>query len=129
MASSSHRTNIQVRFSDTDALGHLNNASFAVYVELARLEFLGALGESVQSLILANLSIDYRKQVTFGQPVHVETWVEKLGTSSITVLHTVYAGTERAADVRSVVVHFDYATNKSEPLSAEMRARLGPFVK
>ncbi len=129
MASSSHRTDIQVRFSDTDALGHLNNASFAIYVELARLDFLGALGESVRSLILANLSIDYRKQVTFDERVHVETWVEKLGTSSITILHTVYAGTERAADVRSVVVHFDYATNKSEPLSAEMRARLGPFVK
>ena len=34
-----HRTDIQVRFGDTDALGHVNNASFAAYAELARLDF------------------------------------------------------------------------------------------
>jgi acyl-CoA thioester hydrolase len=129
MPTSTHRIDIQVRFSDTDALGHLNNASFATYVEVARLEFLRALGKSVTSLILANLAVDYRRQVLFDEPVQVETWVEKLGTSSIAIAHAVYASDQRAADVRSVVVHFDYATNKSLPLTDEMRARLQPFVR
>ena len=30
---SSHRTDIQVRFADTDAQGHLNNGSYAIYAE------------------------------------------------------------------------------------------------
>src|SRR6185369_14553721 len=106
-----HRTDIQVRFGDTDALGHLNNASFAAYTEVARLDFLRRLGESVKSLILATLYIDYRKQVGWEDSVHVETGVEKLGNSSMTLLQTIYANDQRAADVRSVVVHFDYATN------------------
>lgn len=124
-----YRTDIQVRFGDTDALGHVNNASFAAYVELGRLDFLReCLGASVQSLILASLYVDYRRQVNFGDRVHVETWVSRLGTSSITLEQIVRANDERAADVRSVVVHFDYATNTSRELTGEMRERLAPYV-
>ena len=128
MPASPYRTNIQVRFADSDALGHINNASFAAYVEVARLDFLAALGKSVRSLILANLYIDYRRQVGWDEAVHVETCVEKLGNTSMTLVQTVFANGERAADVRSVVVHFDYASNKSQPLTAEMRAQLEKFA-
>jgi len=123
-----HRIDIQVRFGDTDALGHINNASFAAYTEVGRLDFLSRIGESVKSLILATLYIDYRKQVGWRDTVSVETWVEKLGNSSITLLQTIYANDKRAADVRSVVVHFDYANNRSRPLTPEMRVALEPFV-
>ena len=128
MPASPYKTDIQVRFGDSDALGHINNASFAAYVEVARLDFLAALGKSVRSLILANLYIDYRRQVGYDESVYVETCVEKLGTTSMTLVQTVFANGERAADVRSVVVHFDYAVNKSQPLTAEMRERLQPFT-
>jgi acyl-CoA thioester hydrolase len=117
-----------MRFGDTDALGHVNNASFAAYAELARLEFLVRIGRGVGSLILASLYVDYRRQVSFGEAVHVETWVERLGNSSITLGQTIFANDQRAADVRSVVVHFDYATSQSKPLTREMREVLAPFV-
>jgi acyl-CoA thioester hydrolase len=124
----SHRIDIQVRFGDTDALGHVNNASFAAYVETSRLDFLQCLGKSVRSLILASLYIDYRRQVTFGETVYVETFVQRVGTSSVTLVQTVFADGERAADVRSVVVYFDYANGKSRELTDEMRHALAPFV-
>jgi acyl-CoA thioester hydrolase len=123
-----HRVEIQVRFGDTDALGHVNNASFASYTETARLDFLNCLGKSVRSLILASLYIDFRKQVKFGDRVHVETRVERLGTSSITLAQTIFADDQRATDVRSVAVYFDYESGKSRPLTIEMRDALAPFV-
>ena len=123
-----HRIDIQTRFGDTDALGHVNNASFASYAELGRLEFLARIGKSVTSLILATLYIDFRKQVRFRDPVYIETWVERLGTTSITLLQAVYANGERAADIRSVVVYFDYEAGKARPLTAEMRAALEPSI-
>jgi acyl-CoA thioester hydrolase len=123
-----HRTNIQVRFADSDALGHINNASFATYAEMARLEFLSTLGESVQRMILANLAIDFRRQVLVTDPVRVDSWVEKLGTSSMAIAHTIFAKDERAADVKSVVVYFDYAASKAMPLTPEMRAGLAPYL-
>jgi acyl-CoA thioester hydrolase len=123
-----HRTEIQMRFGDTDALGHVNNASFASYAEVARLDFLRRLGKSVTSLILASLYVDYRKQVGFDETVYVESWVEKIGKSSFTITQTIFANAQRAADVRSVVVHFDYANGKSRELAPEMRAALEPYV-
>jgi acyl-CoA thioester hydrolase len=129
MPVSTHRTAVQVRFGDTDALGHVNNAAYASYAEVARLDFLGRLGKSVQSLILAKLHIDFRRQVSYTDRVSVESWVEALGRSSITLLQTIYAEDERAADVRSVVVHFDYAANRSQELEPSMREALAPYVR
>src|SRR4051794_32100532 len=80
-----HRTDIQMRFGDTDALGHINNASFASYAELGRLDFLSKLGGSVRSLILASLYIDFRRQVNLGDRLYVESWVSKLGRTSVTL--------------------------------------------
>jgi acyl-CoA thioester hydrolase len=119
-----HRTDIQLRFADTDALGHVNNASFATFAEIARLEFLQRFGTSVRSLILASLHLDFRRQINLGDTVYVETWVEKVGTSSFTLGQTIFANGERAADVKSVGVYFDYSTQKSRPLTPEMRSAL-----
>lgn len=116
-----HRTDLQMRFSDTDALGHVNNIAFASYAETGRVDFLKRLGTAVTSLILANVSIDYRRQVTFGEPVHIETWVEALGRTSITLGQAIWAAGEKAADVRSVAVHFDYATGRPIELTDDIR--------
>ena len=117
-----------MRFSDTDALGHVNNGSFAIYAETARLALLGELGESFRSLILAHLSVDFRRQVHFGERVEVETEVTKLGTTSVTLQQVVRANGEPAAEVRSVVVLFDYATQRPRPLPPDAREQLAPFM-
>ncbi len=39
-----HELEVNVRFSETDALGHVNNTSYFVYLEEARLKFFEALG-------------------------------------------------------------------------------------
>lgn len=127
-ARESHRTTIQMRFSDTDALGHVNNTSFALYAEAARLDFLQRLGGAVGSLILAHLSIDFRRQVAFGAAVQVDSWVERVGTTSVTIGQAILANGETAAEVRSVVVLFDYESQRPRPISAEGRALLAPFV-
>ena len=124
-----HRTDIQVRFNDTDALGHLNNTSYALYAELSRIQFLHDLGANVTSLILAHLSLDFRKQVKFGEEVYLNTWVEKLGSSSVTLAQEVMSEGEVAAEIKSVVVHFDYKAQKAKPLSDEVRAVLTNYVK
>jgi acyl-CoA thioester hydrolase len=118
-----------MRFSDTDALGHVNNVAFASFAETGRVDFLKRLGKSVTSLILANVSIDFRRQISFGEPLRIDSWVSALGRSSITLGQTLWAGDERAADITSVVVHFDYKTGKPVELTAAIRAELEPMVR
>lgn len=124
MPGNRHHVDIQVRFSDADAIGHINNACFATYTELARMEFFRMSGQRLESMILARLAIDYRRQVMLEDRVAVETWVEALGRSSITMRQEVIANGEVAAAVESVLVHFNYERQRSEPLTEELRAWL-----
>ena len=124
-----HRTELQMRFCDTDALGHVNNVSFAAYAETGRVDFLKRLGKSVTSLILANVTIDYRRQIAFGESLRIDSWVATLGRSSITLGQTLWANEERSADIKSVVVHFDYKTGKPIELTSEIRRELEPMLR
>jgi acyl-CoA thioester hydrolase len=124
-----HRTELQMRFSDTDALGHVNNVAYTAYAETGRVDFLKRLGRSMSSLILASVAIDYRRQITFGESLAIDSWVEALGRSSIALGQTIFANGQRAADVRSVVVHFDYKANRPMELTAEIRAELEPMLR
>ena len=118
-----------MRFSDTDALGHLNNGSYAVYAEVARIEFLRLLGDTRRAMILARLELDFRRQVRYGDSIEVETWVERVGTTSVTMRHVLWTGDRAcAADVRAVVVHFDYDAQRPRPWTQAQRDALAPFV-
>jgi acyl-CoA thioester hydrolase len=119
-----YRTDIQVRFNDTDALGHLNNTAYALYAEQARVMFFHSLGLEKVTLILAHISLDFRKQVNFGDSVDVETTVEKIGNSSVTLIQNVFANHELAAETRSVVVLFDYESQKPKAIPNELRQGL-----
>jgi acyl-CoA thioester hydrolase len=125
-----HRTPIQVRFADTDALGHVNNGSYVVFAETGRLDFLRRLGSEARALILAHLAVDFRRQVRFGEAVDVDTWVERVGTTSVTMRQAILADGVLAAEVRSVVVSFDYGAQRPVPWSdaarAALSARLAP---
>jgi acyl-CoA thioester hydrolase len=143
-----HITPIQVRFGDTDRFGHINNASFATYLESARIELITSLGYPLGGMILAHMAIDFRRQLQVGDPLVVFTRVERIGTSSVTMLQALVRparpelglGVPRAvpvsaapagewvADARTVVVRFDYREDRSVPVSADLRAQLAPFT-
>jgi acyl-CoA thioester hydrolase len=123
-----HQTAVQMRFADTDAMGHVNNGSFVVYAETGRIDFMKALGAVDRSFILAHLAIDFRRQVRFRESIVVESWVEKIGTSSMTLRQAIRADGTVAADVRTVVVSFDYAANRSRPWTAELRQAMEEYL-
>lgn len=128
---------IQLRFADTDALGHINNAAYALYIESARVGFLVATGLPVGSLVLARLEIDYKMQVKFDanasftdptKGMVVESQVERIGSSSMTLRQQIMWKGKLAADVRTVVVNFDYKTGAPAPVSAEVRSLLEAYT-
>ena len=119
-----HHTPIQLRFSDTDALGHINNGSFVIYAETARLTFFNEILNASRSLILARIAVDFRQQIRFGDQVEVLTWIEKVGSASVTVMHQILANREVAGEARAVVVHFDYDAQLSRPWTTSARLAL-----
>ena len=124
-----HHTDIQVRFNDTDALGHLNNTSYALYSEQGRVDFLDQFRGEGSYLILAHISLDFLQQVRFRDTVYVLTRIAKIGRTSVTLAQEIYSNDELAARSRSVVVMFDYSSQKPVPISDDIRAQLQPYLQ
>jgi acyl-CoA thioester hydrolase len=127
-----HSVEIVVRFADTDAMGHVNNAKYLTYCEIARIQYWTdvtgepiALGtEGAESLILAEARITYRAPAFHGEVVTVETRATRIGRSSFTLEHRLSAcikgETPRLVAVsESILVRYDYATALPVALPAE----------
>jgi acyl-CoA thioester hydrolase len=126
-----HRVEIDVRFADIDAMGHVNNAVYLTYCEVARIRYWTditgepmAVGtEGAESLILAEARITYRAQAFQGEIVTVETRASRIGRSSFTLEHRLLArmnGEEPrlVAVSESILVRYDYASALPVAISA-----------
>jgi acyl-CoA thioester hydrolase len=111
----------RVRFRDVDAMGHINNAVFASYVEQARLEYLQSLGvldravydDSAQSMILARIELDFRAQ---GEPegeIEVGVRPARVGTKSFELEYRIEQDGRLVAEASTVLVAYDYSRNES----------------
>jgi acyl-CoA thioester hydrolase len=137
----SHCRTMEVRFADTDAMGHVNNAKYHTYVETARTSYLEAVqGEPVRlgvhgqsSFILAEARMVHRSPVFYGETLGVETRTVGVGRSSIRMEHRITAPDSSVGRARlvavceSVLVHYDYALGESTPVTADLLARLEAF--
>lgn len=86
-----HTYDIQLRRTDMDALGHLNNVVFAQYLDEARAD-LFARHESPTPwrVVVAAQRLTYRTPLVFRpDPVTVTSTLDRLGTSSFTLVHEV----------------------------------------
>jgi acyl-CoA thioester hydrolase len=129
-----HRTPLQVRFRDTDAFGHVNNAVFFTYIELARIRYLLDVLQPAEPfdrmpLILARVELDFRSPILFGEDVEVQTRVNRIGRSSIGMSHRMTAGADRrlVGEAQSVLVTYDYASAKPMPVPDDWRRRIGDY--
>ena len=129
-----HRTTLQVRFRDTDSFGHVNNAVFFSYVELARIRYLVDVldpddGFEGMPLILARVECDFRSPIFFGQEVSVDSRVDRIGRSSIAMSHRMTATPDDrvVGEVHSVLVTYDYAAARPMPVPDGWRERIGRF--
>jgi acyl-CoA thioester hydrolase len=135
-----HQVDIVVRFGDTDAMRHVNNAKYLTYCETARIRYWTdvtgerfALGsEAAESLILAEATLTYRAQAFHGEVVTVQTRASRIGRSSFTLEHRLLAAfPDEAARLvavgSSVLVFYDYASLRPVALSAGHVAAIEAF--
>lgn len=129
-----------MRFADTDAMRHVNNAVYLTYCEVSRIRYwtditgepLALASEGAESLILAEARITYRAQAYYGEIVTVETRANRIGRSSFSLEHRLVAGTDGSeprlvAVSDTVLVRYDYTSGRPVPLSAEHIAAIEAF--
>jgi acyl-CoA thioester hydrolase len=102
---------IEIRYSDTDALGHVNNAVFLSYFEMARsgyyTEVVGhpfGTGPDAgkRTFVIADAHITYRLPAFYGEPLSCAVRVGWLGRSAFSLEYRVDVGASALGSARTV---------------------------
>lgn len=112
-------TELEVRWRDTDALGHVNNAVYFSYFEMGRIAYhrtlYGDLKKSPIRFIMASAACDYVKPLFVRDRVAVSLKVSAVGRRSFDFVYEARraADGELVARGRSTQVFYDYGKNEA----------------
>ncbi|WP_260471877.1 acyl-CoA thioesterase [Bacillus salinus] len=130
-----HVSNVTVRFNETDALGHVNNTSYFIYLEEARIRFFEELGYGMSTdgweFILASTKCDFLNQSYFNQKLSVTTTVTRIGQKSFKLAHDILDSNtnQLIASGEAIIVFFDFNAQKSERLPDALRYKLEEYLQ
>jgi acyl-CoA thioester hydrolase len=113
-------TTHRLRFNDTDKLGHVNNAVFAVMLEQGRAELMDLAGlpsgAHEQSVVIVRMELDFIAEMTWPGDVRIETWVARLGGRSFQMQQRLVSAGTLCGQAVTVMVIMDRAARKAVPI-------------
>ena len=117
---------VNVRWRDTDALGHVNHVVFLTYLEEGRDAFYADVLGSDPHYVVARVEIDFRAEIQRDDArVTVRVEVERVGRSSLTTRETIIGASGKvAAQARVISVRWDPGRHKPIPFTDVERTRL-----
>jgi acyl-CoA thioester hydrolase len=130
---------VEVRFVDIDAMGHVNNAHYATFFEEARVAYMRAVCpgefsdrelEKTFPFILLDLYCRFHSPVRVGEVLDVGIRLSKVGGKSFEFEYLVTSQTDGRAVAmgKTTQVYYNYATTKTELVPDSLReafSRLG----
>jgi acyl-CoA thioester hydrolase len=120
---------LPVFWGDQDVFGHVNNIAYFRWFESARIALSQRIGlidlfrsEKIGP-ILASVSCDYRRQITFPDTIHAAIRVVRIGRTSMGLEHAIVSQSQQAvaAEGNSTIVVFDFRANKPHPVPPSLR--------
>jgi len=86
----SNKTNIRIRYGETDQMGVVYHGNYSNFLEIGRIEWLRSLGVSYKQMELdgimlpvISLSLKYKKSACYDDEICVKTILKKEPTSTI----------------------------------------------
>lgn len=119
--------NIEIRFSDCDLYGHVNNAVYLSYFEQARIHYFSLVVESnwdwvKNGVILKKNEVEYLLPLTLKNQARVFIFKEKIGEKSIVITYKIFnEKNELTTTGRSILIAFNYTLGKSIPINDELK--------
>jgi acyl-CoA thioester hydrolase len=95
------RVPLSVRWRDLAAFNHVNNSKFLSYLEEARLRWMVTLpGHGMDehvAPVVAAAHLNYRRPIEWPNEIDVELFVERLGTTSLSIGHRIVGANDASA--------------------------------
>jgi acyl-CoA thioester hydrolase len=119
---------LATRYNDYDTKGHVNNAVFLTYFEMARerawVERLE--GSADFPFILAEATVQYRSEAMIGDPLEIEITTTEVRTKAWVWSYTIRDARDGrvVAEGRTVQVAYDYEKKATIAIPPDIAARL-----
>lgn len=119
---------MQLRWSDQDILGHVNNARIVTLAEEARVRADKAwFADRAKggSRVVRTQRIDFEAPILYGPALQISVWVARIGRTSFTLVHDLWQEGRRCALVEAVMVEVDAETGRPVVISDQDREIFG----
>lgn len=121
---------IDIRFSEVDMFGHMNNVASFAYFEEARIKYMQYVGiftdlKAEEVPVVGDLQCDYHSQVYFGETLTLYVKIETIGNSSMDIHYMgVKPDGKIALTGRGAIINMNKKTGRSAPISDEFRQKI-----
>ena len=121
---------IEVRFRDMDSMGHVNNAVYFTYPEMARVafyrHFMGVTQIQDLEMIAAKATCEFRSPATWNDRLLARVWVSRVGTTSFDFDYEITdeKSGRLIATAQTIQVAWDYRTDSKKLVPQRLRELL-----
>jgi acyl-CoA thioester hydrolase len=123
----------QLRFSDVDRFGHVNNSVYFSLFDMCKTRYFNdVVGTDIfdrMAPVVVHIEANFISPVYFPDEIVIDTSIVKIGNKSFTLMQR--AVNKRTDEVKcfceTVMVMMDTATNKSVEIDEEFRTRALAF--
>lgn len=127
-----HLLEIQTRWADNDAYGHVNNVVYYAYFDTIINRYLIGAGLDIHGDAIAvcvESQCRFFRSLAFPEPVEAGLRVSKLGSSAVTYQVGIFGGDGLAALGDFVHVFVDRKTRRPVPVPERLRAALQKLIR
>jgi acyl-CoA thioester hydrolase len=119
------RTDVSLRYSDMDVMGHLNNAVYSTFFEAGRVAFihevLPGLTPKDTGYVIVKLTVEFLAEARYPGTVQIFTRISRVGGSSMTYQQEVVLADKTIARGESICAMFDLTRRKAMRCPQNMR--------
>lgn len=116
----SHLTNVKVRYAETDQMGVVYHGNYAQYLEIARIDWLAAIGISYKKmeeegvmLPVYELKLRFKKSAKFDDDLQIETKLKGKPGVRIQFEYQIFnQHDELLTEAETTLIFMDIARNK-----------------
>lgn len=117
---------IFVRLTDIDILGHVNNAIYLTYFEIARMHYFAELVGNEwnwmeEGVVLVKNEVEYFKPIVLNDVPYVKVSLIQLGTKSFTLGYEITVNDQLVTKGSSVLVGFNSKTKSTIEIPEKMK--------
>ena len=129
-----HSTPLQLRFSDVDVLGHVNNTVYFAFFDTGKAHYFSDVRKQMVDwqhvdTVVANVNCAFISSIVFGEDVEVLTTCLSISDKSFKILQLIRERTtgEAKALCETIMVSIDPDTHEARSVPEEWRKSLTNF--